>query len=167
MKDESPTRPLALPPDVVQRINARLGGVNKAMGLRFVEATAERFVAELTVGAQHLQPYGLVHGGVLAGMIETLCSTGAAVNLFASGKAAVGLENTTSFLRAGRGGVLRCTARPLVRGRRTEVWEGEVRDEAGDLLATGRVRLLVLDQGAQVRGQIVGLQAGEDPEVRG
>jgi uncharacterized protein (TIGR00369 family) len=147
-----------LPEDVVQMINERLGGYNRAMGLTFVSATLDEFVAELEIGEQHLQPYGLVHGGVLAGMIESLCSTAAALNVFAEGKSTVGLENSTSFLRAVRAGTLRCTARPLVRGRRSQVWEAEVRDDDGRLVASGRVRMLVLEQGARADGEAVALK---------
>ena len=57
------------PGNVVDLINERLGGYNNVIGLRFVAASPDMFVAELTIADQHLQPYGLVHGGVYAGMI--------------------------------------------------------------------------------------------------
>ncbi len=145
------------PENVVDLINANMGGYNTALGLRIVKATPDEFVGEIDISEKHLQPYGLVHGGVYAGMIETLCSTGAAINIFAENKNAVGLENTTSFLRAVRSGRLRCAARPLVLGKRSHVWEAEVRDDQDRLIATGRVRLLVLEPGAEVSGEVVGL----------
>ena len=149
------------PDGVVEMINARLGGFNQAIGLHFVHAAPEEFVAELEVEDQHRQPYGLVHGGVYASLVETVCSTGAAVNVFLEGKSAVGLENNTSFLRAARGGTLRCTARPLVRGKRSHVWEARIEDDDGRLLATGRVRLLVLEPGSEAAGGAV--QLPNDP----
>jgi len=149
-----------LPQNLVEMINARQGGYNRTMGLRFLRATLDELEAELEVDEQHRQPYGLVHGGVLAGMIESVCSTGAAINVLAEGKSTVGLENTTSFLRAVRSGRLRCTARPLVRGRRSHVWEAEVRDETARLVASGRVRLLVLEPGATADGETVELRTG-------
>lgn len=141
-----------VPANMVEMINARLGGYSRAAGLRFVSATLDELVAELEVNETHLQPYGLVHGGVLAGMIETACSTGAAINVFAGGRSAVGLENATSFLRAVRSGVLRCTARPLMRGKRSHVWQAEVTDAEQRLVASGRVRLLILESGAVAGG---------------
>jgi uncharacterized protein (TIGR00369 family) len=54
----------------------------------------------------------------------------------------VGLENTTSFIRAVRSGRLRAVARPVTRGRTTQVWEAWIRDEDERLVAQGRVRLL-------------------------
>ena len=146
------------PDNVVEMINARICGYNKVMGLSFVTAAPDELVAELEVGDQHLQPYGLVHGGVFAGMIETVCSVAAALNVYAEGRSAVGLENTTAFLQAVRSGILRCRARPLIRGRRSHVWEAEVRDGGDRLAAVGRVRLLVLEQGASVEGETLALK---------
>ena len=152
----------AFPENVLDLINQRLGGYNRAMGLRFIEAAEDRFVAELEVDERHRQPYGLVHGGVYAGMIESLCSTGAALSVWNEGKSTVGLENTTTFLRAVRSGILRGTARPLVRGRRSHVWEASIHDERRRLVAAGRVRLMVLEPGAEADGETVAMQSPRD-----
>jgi uncharacterized protein (TIGR00369 family) len=133
-------------------MNQSLGGWNTVMGLRFSRATADEVVGEVTVGEQHLQPYGIVHGGVHTGIIEAACSTGAALHAMKSGRAVVGVENATSFLRAARGGKLTVTALPVSRGRRTQVWEAMVRDEKGRALATGRVRLFTLEAEEAIAG---------------
>jgi len=145
------------PENAVEMINELLGGFNKSMGLHFVKAAPNEFVAEIEINERHLQPYGIVHGGVYAGMIETLCSTSAALNVFSEGKSAVGLENTTSFLRAVRSGTLRCTARPVLTGRRSHVWEAQITDDRDRLVATGRVRLMVLEPGSEADGITVEL----------
>jgi 1,4-dihydroxy-2-naphthoyl-CoA hydrolase len=144
-------------PDAAAMINQHLGGWNRTMGLSFVRATADECVGELVIAEQHLQPYGIVHGGVHTGIIEAACSTGAAVAAMARGQTVVGLENSTSFIHAARAGVLRVTAKPLTRGRKTHVWEAVVTDDAGKILATGRVRLLCLDEGAELAGKKSGM----------
>jgi uncharacterized protein (TIGR00369 family) len=151
MTDDRPTTP----DDFAAALNENPGGWNRAMGVSFVRASFDEVVAEWTVGPQHHQPYGIVHGGVYAGIIETLCSVGAALVAMPRGQSVVGLENHTSFLRAVREGRLRCTARPLTRGRKSQVWEAAVHDEQGRLVATGRVRLLCLDEQAQLAGEKV------------
>ena len=85
---------------LVDMINDHLGGYNTLTGLRFVHAEPDEVRAEIEVKEDHLQPYGLVHGGVLAGMVESLCSVGAAISVIDDDKSTVGLENSTSFLRA-------------------------------------------------------------------
>jgi len=144
--------------DFSEMLNAARGGWNEAMGLRFVRATAEEVVAELEVAKIHQQPYGIVHGGVHAGVIETLASTGAAISAGVRGQTVVGLENSTSFIRAVRDGKLRATSKPVTRGRRTQVWETIITDADGRTVATGRVRLLCLDPGADIAGEAAGVK---------
>src|SRR6185312_1359783 len=140
------------PSDAAAWLNENRGGWNTTMGLTFVRATADECVAELTVAAQHLQPYGIVHGGVHTGIIEAACSTGAAVAAMARGQTVVGLENATSFITAVRSGTLRVTATPVTRGRKTQVWQATVTNDEGRTCATGRVRLICLDQGSELAG---------------
>jgi uncharacterized protein (TIGR00369 family) len=152
--------PDAAAPVSIEFLNAHLGGYNRAMGLAFTFASGDEVEGELTVGEQHLQPYGIVHGGVHCGIIEAACSTGAALHAMKSGQSVVGLENSTSFLRAAREGKLRVRAVPVTRGRRSQVWEATVRDEQGRSLATGRVRLMCLDEGDVLAGEKVGYGGG-------
>ena len=141
--------------DFAEMLNGSLDGWNSIMGLRFLSANKDEVVAELVIGPHHRQPYGIVHGGVHAGVIETVASVGAALHALPLGRSVVGLENHTSFLHAVREGTLRVTARPLTRGKRTQVWEGTVTDETGRIAATGRVRLLALEAEATLAGQTV------------
>jgi 1,4-dihydroxy-2-naphthoyl-CoA hydrolase len=115
-------------------------GWTDAMGMTFGRVTPTEVTMEWTVGPQHLQPFGLVHGGVYCGAVETACSMGA---LAAAGPAAevVGIENHTSFLRPVRSGVLRLCATPVQVGQRAQLWEARITDEQGKLVATGRLRL--------------------------
>jgi uncharacterized protein (TIGR00369 family) len=144
--------------DYAAELGANLGGWNNAMGMKLVRVTAEECVAEFTVEPQHLQPYGIVHGGVHCGIIEAACSTGAAVFALARNQTVVGLENSTSFVTAARGGKLTVRATPVTRGRKTQVWEARVTDEAGKICATGRVRLLCLEPGEALAGRTAAVE---------
>jgi len=124
----------------------RMPGWVKEMGITILSASPDEVTCELEIGEKHHQGYGIVHGGVHCGVVETLASVGAALVAMPRGQRVVGLENSTSFLRAVREGRLRGTARPLARGRTSQVWEAVIRDEQGRLVAQGRVRLLCLDQ---------------------
>jgi 1,4-dihydroxy-2-naphthoyl-CoA hydrolase len=131
-----------------------------AMGITITHATKDEVRAEFVTGTQHLQGYGIVHGGVHCGLIESLASIGAFLFARERGQHVVGLENNTSFIRAVRAGKkLRAVATPVTRGRQTQVWAADIVDEEDRLVATGRVRLLCLasDQslaGEQVKGAL-------------
>ena len=144
--------------DFSARLNELPEGWLQAMGITITLATADEVRAEMTVGTEHLQGYGIVHGGVHCGLIETLASIGAALFALPRGQSVVGLENNTSFIRAVRSGAkLHAVSTPITRGRRTQVWEARVLDEQDQIVATGRVRLLCIEPdqaiaGEQVRG---------------
>ena len=144
--------------DVLQMLNAARGGFELALGMTFTRASGDEVELEVPVRPELLQPYGLVHGGVYSSIIESAASVGAALFAMRSGQTTVGLENTTSFLRAVRSGKLVAVAKPLHRGRQTQVWEVEVRSDEGKLAATGRVRMLCLEAGAAVAGETVGIK---------
>lgn len=131
--------------EFVARVNAMPGWVRE-MGIVILTATPEEVSCEWEVSEKHLQGYGIVHGGVHCGVIETLASVGAAAVAHPRGQRIVGLENSTSFIRAVRSGKLHALARPVTRGRSSQVWEVWIRDEKQLLVAQGRVRLLCVDE---------------------
>ena len=131
-----------MPPAITLDWLNALPGWSGAMQLSYTSASADEVTCEFTVDERHLQPFGLVHGGVHCGVIETLCSVGATLYVIDDGMQAVGLENTTSFIRATTiGATLRAVARPVSRGRTNQLWEAWIRDERDRLVAQGRVRL--------------------------
>jgi 1,4-dihydroxy-2-naphthoyl-CoA hydrolase len=146
--------------DFAEQLKAMPEGWPHAMGMNITRATKDDVRCELVIGPQHLQSYGIVHGGVHCGVIETLASIGAYLFARESGQHVVGLENHTSFIRAVRAGAkLHAVATPITRGRRTQVWEARVLDEKDQVVATGRVRLLCLEPdqalaGEQVKGAL-------------
>lgn len=142
--------------DYSQRLNEMPEGWLQAMGVTITQATADEVRAELTVGPQHLQGYGIVHGGVHCGLIESLASIGAALYALPRHQSVVGLENNTSFIRAVRAGArLRAISTPVTRGRKTQVWEARVIDDDDRVVATGRVRLLCLEKEEALAGEQV------------
>ena len=130
---------------IIERINHTPGWVRE-MGVTILTATADEVTCEWQVEAKHLQAYGIVHGGVHCGVIETLASIGAAVVAKPRQQRVIGLENNTSFIRVVRGGRLHAKAIPVARGRTTQVWEARIWDDEEHLVAEGRVRLLCVDE---------------------
>ncbi len=134
---------MALPIDQINR----LPGWVRDMGIVILSASTDEVTCEWEVAEKHHQGYGIVHGGVHCGVIETLASIGAAMVAHPRSQRVVGLENNTSFIRAVRSGKLRGVARPVTRGRTTQVWEAWIRDEQDRLVAQGKVRLLCVEEG--------------------
>jgi 1,4-dihydroxy-2-naphthoyl-CoA hydrolase len=142
--------------DFAKRLNELPEGWLQAMRVTITKATQDEVRAELTVGPEHLQGYGIVHGGVHCGLIESLASIGAALVALPRNQSVVGLENSTSFIRAVRAGAkLHAVSTPITRGRRTQVWEARVLDDQDRLVASGRVRLLCIEADQELAGEQV------------
>jgi 1,4-dihydroxy-2-naphthoyl-CoA hydrolase len=139
--------------DVVELIRRAPEGWVREIGLVVEAAAADRVVASLEILPRHWQGYGIVHGGVYSSIVETLCSIGAHLYSSPGGRAVAGLENHTSFIRSIREGRVTAVAVPLAQGRRSQVWQCDVRDQEDRLVASGRVRLHVFDPGDLIAGE--------------
>ncbi len=122
-------------------------GFDGAIGLEYTEVSADRVRAKWEVTPNLHQPAGIMHGGVLCAVVESLASIGATVWLGDRGHI-VGVNNNTDFLRATRHGTLHAEARPVHRGRTQQIWQVDITNEAGKHVAQGKVRLAnIVDTG--------------------
>lgn len=111
-------------------------------GLVLDEISGTRVTAHIDLGAQHLTPWGVVHGGVYTTAIESVASVGASAAVFEQGQFAVGVNNSTDFLRAMREGTVDIVAEPVIQGRTQQLWRVTItRREDGKAVAQGQVRL--------------------------
>jgi 1,4-dihydroxy-2-naphthoyl-CoA hydrolase len=120
----------------------------RTLGLRFAQVTPQRVVAYLDAGPQHHQPYGVLHGGVYASIVEAVASYGAGSAALESGQRGVlGVSNSTDFFRSHSVGELMCVGTPVHEGRSAHIWTVEVtRSSDGKLVARGQVRFHVLQE---------------------
>jgi 1,4-dihydroxy-2-naphthoyl-CoA hydrolase len=118
-------------------------GFDALYGLEVLEVTDELVRAQVAVRDELRQPFGLVHGGVLASIAETLASLGTAVVVMTEGNAAMGSSNSTSFLRPIVEGTIHARALRRHRGRTTWVWDVEITDDGDRLCALTRMTIAV------------------------
>jgi uncharacterized protein (TIGR00369 family) len=110
------------------------GTLAELLGIRFVEASVDRVVAELPVRDALRTVGGAVHGGTLMALADTVGAAATVLGL-PPGATTATLESKTNFIAAGRGDAVRAEATCLHRGRRTMVWETRVTDAGGRLLS--------------------------------
>ena len=110
------------------------GTLAELLGIRFVEATPDRVVAELDYRDELTTVGGSLHGGTLMAFADTIGAVATVLNLPA-GASTTTLESKTNFFAAGRSGTVRAEATALHRGKRTMVWQTRVTDDAGRLLS--------------------------------
>ncbi|MFM9965589.1 MAG: PaaI family thioesterase [Planctomycetaceae bacterium] len=131
-------------------------------GLRAEPVTSEKGRAtwRLTVAEQHLRTHGILHGGVVATLLDT--AMGRAVStLCRDDQSAVTAQLNVNFLRpAWPGETLMITGEVLHSGRQTAVTRGEIRTATGVLVATGSGTFLFVAQ--PVAGQPLFVQRSDN-----
>jgi 1,4-dihydroxy-2-naphthoyl-CoA hydrolase len=121
------------------------GGFVTQAGLVVDEVSGERVLGHIDLGVEHHTPWGIVHGGVYATAVESAASIGATTAVHGQGKVAVGLTNTTHFLRSLSAGRVDVEAVALYQGRTHQLWRADITDESGRLIAHGELRLQNVD----------------------
>jgi 1,4-dihydroxy-2-naphthoyl-CoA hydrolase len=132
---------MATPP--AAELNEVLHGFDRLYGLRLVEISETEARAEVQVRDELKQPAGLVHGGVYAAIAESLASIATGIAVLPEGSVAMGMANSTSFLRPITEGTVHAHATRLHRGRTTWIWDVRFSDDHDRLCAVTRMTIAV------------------------
>jgi 1,4-dihydroxy-2-naphthoyl-CoA hydrolase len=109
---------------------------------RVDERTATSVTGSIAADTRHHQPWGIVHGGLYTAAIESFATLGAYEAVKDRGQQAVGVSNSTDFLRPHQEGRLDVVATAIQQGRTQQLWQVEIRRPGdGKLVARGQVRL--------------------------
>jgi 1,4-dihydroxy-2-naphthoyl-CoA hydrolase len=131
-------------------VSAELPAVDRGSASPFVaatgfepgEMTGTRVTGTADLGPDQHTPWGVVHGGVYCAIIESAASIGASIAVQDRGQFAVGVNNSTDFLRPLTTGRLDVVAEPIQQGRTLQLWLVTLtRADDGKVVARGQVRL--------------------------
>lgn len=126
-----------------EQMNQVLNGFDRLYGLELIEFTDEQVRAQVVVRDELKQPAGLVHGGLYTAIAESIASLATGFSVLQEGSVAMGLSNSTSFLRPITKGAVHAHATRLHRGRTTWVWDVSFTDDDGRTCAVTRMTIAV------------------------
>jgi 1,4-dihydroxy-2-naphthoyl-CoA hydrolase len=132
-----------MPPPETESTDFAPAGFAEAIGVEWIDFDPEGAHARLKVEARHLQPGGVVHGGVYSSLAESIASAATYRAVSENGEVAFGMSNNTSFLRVISDGHVNALARARQRGRTTWVWDVELTDDEGRVCALSRTTVAV------------------------
>ena len=133
-----------MPIDTLTRINKQRLPFAELLGIRFVSASPDKIVAEMTVRDDLCTRPAVLHGGAIMAFADTLGATGTIVNL-PEGAGTTTIESNTNFIAPAPVGTrVIGEATPVHRGRRTMIWQTRVSTPEGRLVALVTQTQLVL-----------------------
>jgi 1,4-dihydroxy-2-naphthoyl-CoA hydrolase len=113
------------------------------IGTEWLDDDPDRARARIPIRDDLRQPFGLMHGGVMSSLIESVCSRATALVVFDKGMAAMGQSINVNFLRPITAGYAEVRAQARHRGRTTWVWDAEVVDAEDRLCALAQMTIAV------------------------
>ncbi len=118
------------------------------LGVKIVEASAERVVLTMEVTPKVHQYVGIMNGGVSLYLCETAASIGVVAGADLTKVTPVGVEINANHLRAVSKGVLTVEASPVHSGRSMSVWKIEITNDRGKLVCTSRLTMFIQNRAA-------------------
>lgn len=130
----------------LEQLNAlNEGTLMEVLNIEYIEIGPDFVKASMPVSHQVKQPMGLLHGGASAALMETVGSLGSVLLIDPETHYSVGLEISANHVAAAKEGMVIATAKLVHGGRKTHLWNIEVRDAQTDrLISHGKHTVMVL-----------------------
>src|SRR5512141_2135146 len=129
----------------IDQRNARgQGYLPGLMGIEFLSLEPGRLTSRLDVRPELLAPNGYLHAAVIIALADTACGYGTFTDLPEGANNFTTIELKSNFLGTAREGSIACVATKVHSGRTTQVWDAEVKDERGKMIALFRCTQLIL-----------------------
>ena len=116
----------------------------EVLGIEITDFGPEYFCGKMPVDNRTVQPYGLLHGGASVVLAESLGSIAGGMQVNRDTQTVVGVEINCNHLRSARDGWVYGKATPLKIGRKIQVWNIEIKNDDGKMVAFSRLTLSVI-----------------------
>lgn len=116
------------------------------IGIEFTEIGEDYIKGKMPVDHRTQQPLGLLHGGASVALAETLGSAAVSLTVDPAKQYCVGLEINANHVKSARDGFVYGLAKALHVGKRIQVWEIRITNEADELVCISRITLAVMDK---------------------
>jgi 1,4-dihydroxy-2-naphthoyl-CoA hydrolase len=120
-----------------------LSHFDRLVGTEWLDDDPDHARVRVELRDQLRQPVGLLHGGVISTLVESICSRATALAVLDDGLTAMGQSISVSFIRPITEGAAEVRARARHRGRTTWVWEAEIVDDRDRLCALAQMTIAV------------------------
>ena len=133
--------------EALQKINEfQKNTITDVLGIEITDIGSDYICGKMPVDERTIQPFGLLHGGASAVLVESLGSIAGGMQVNREIQTVVGVEINCNHLRSARGGWVFGKATPIKIGRKIHVWNIEIKNDDGKLVAVSRLTLAVIDK---------------------
>lgn len=120
------------------------------LGIRFTEFDNSTIRGIIDIRPHHLQPQGVVHGGVYISLAETIAGAGSALLIENEDKIALGNTINSQHISALKSGRITATGTLVHKGTFKHIWDIQITDESGKLISISRVNNSIKDMNTDI-----------------
>ena len=133
--------------DILNRIaEFQKNTMTDQLGIKITDFGEQYISGKMPVDKRTKQPYGLLHGGASAVLVESLGSIGAGMYVDLKKQSVVGIELNVSHLKSVTSGYVNGVATAVRIGNKIQVWDVEITDDNKNKISKGRLTLAVIDK---------------------
>lgn len=116
------------------------------LGIEIIELGKDFLIGKMPVDHRTHQPLGMLHGGASVVLAETLGSIAATLTVDPEKQYCVGLEINANHIKSAKEGFVYGKTTAIHIGKKTQVWEIKITNEAEQLVCISRITMAVLDR---------------------
>lgn len=102
--------------------------------------------ATMPVNSRVHQPMGLLHGGAMVALAESVGSAASVSRINPKEQEVRGIEITANHLKSVREGVVTATAKIIHQGKSLHLWEIRIENEKGELVSLCKLTNIILSK---------------------
>lgn len=131
--------------EILNRCNAvTKNTLMETLSIEYVEIGEQHLVARMPVNSRVYQPDGVLHGGAMVALAESVGSAAAIVFMDPSKLSIRGIEISANHVKSVREGFVYAKAKPLHLGKTTQVWDIKITDENKNLISAVKLTTIAL-----------------------
>ena len=132
---------------ILKNLNTRTKNtLMETLGITYTDVGDDYLVASMPVNFKVHQPAGILHGGATVALAESVGSSAAHLSIDTDEQEIRGIEITANHIRSVKTGIIRGIAKPIHKGRTTQLWEIKVMDEEDRLVSVCKLTIIVLSK---------------------
>lgn len=131
--------------EILERCNAVVPNtLMQTLDIRYVDVGDDFLIAEMPVSPKVYQPDGILHGGAMVALAESVGSAACFVFLDTDNFSIRGLEINANHVRSVKDGKVFAKASFIHKGRTTQVWQIEITNQAHQLISMCKLTTIAL-----------------------
>jgi uncharacterized protein (TIGR00369 family) len=116
----------------------------ETLSIRYTEIGDDFLVATMPVNEKVHQPMGLLHGGAIVSLAESVGSMASHLFIDDENYEARGIEISANHVKSKKDGMVTAIAKIIHKGKTTHLWEIKIVDEKGKLISLCKLTNIIL-----------------------